>query len=279
MRRLLGRLVHLSGAIILVLTTATAASAGPGARGDNNSIAGTALIEGGYSKGGRGSSGCDYVPASSSLAESPAGERTVIGGFEYSYYSEFCGGSFVRTVWIRRYDPSIVLLEAFDRVERSLPAPTPVMIWPDPDYDWAYAQVPIDFRAEPGEWQAFEATATASTPVETVSVTVRAEPAELVFVSGDRRGTSPGASCSGDGPVAGYDPELPGACHYTYINASSTAPNGNEFPASVAISWNVRYWSSTDPSFSGRLPAITRETVFPMEVAEVKILSVARPAG
>ncbi|MDH3300414.1 MAG: hypothetical protein OES24_07900 [Acidimicrobiia bacterium] len=219
------------------------------------------------------------MPASSTLAESPLGEQTVIGGFEYRYYSEICGGSFVRTVWIRQYDPADVLLEAFDRVERKLPAPTPLMIWPDPDFDWAYAQVPIDFRAEPGDWQAFEATATASTPVQTVSVTVRAEPAELVFVSGDPQGVSPGASCSGDGPVAGYDPLVPGACHYTYVNASSTAQNGKSFPATIGISWDIDYWSTTDPSYSGSLPAITRETVFPMEVAEVKILGVNRPAG
>ena len=110
-------------------------------------------------------------------------------------------------------------------------------------------------------------------------MTVRAEPSELVFLSGDRQGVSPSASCSGEGPVAEYDPLVPGVCHYTYVNASSTARNGRSFPASVGISWDINYWSTTDPSYSGSLPPITRETVFPMEVAEVKILGVNRSAG
>ena len=265
----------LSAALVLMLLSSTAAIAKPEAKSKGDSISGSAVIDGSYGGGGGGTSGCDYVPTASTLAESPVGERRDIGGVEYGYYSEICDGTFVRTVWIRHYDRGDVLLEAAARAERKLPQPTPLMIWPDPDFDWAYAQVPIDFRAEPADWQAFEATATATTPVETISVTVRAEPATLVFTSGDQQGISPGASCSGDGPTAGYDPLVPGVCHYTYVNASSTAHNGKAFPASVAISWNVNYWSTTDPSFNGTLPAITRETVFPMEVAEVKILGTA----
>lgn len=279
MRRRTGGLVSTLIVMVVVLAIASAASAGPGAQSDDNTIGATAVIEGGYSGGGGGTSGCDYVPASSSLAESPLGELGLIGGIEYRYFSEICGGQFVRAIWIRDYDPADVLLEAADRVERRLPAPTPLLIWPDPDFDWAYAQVPIDFRADPSEWQTFEATATATTPVETVSVTVRAQPAELVFTSGDGAATTPTASCAGEGPTAGYDPWAPGACSYTYVNASSTARNGKAFPASVGISWDVDYWSTTDPSFAGSLPSITRETVFPMEVAEVKILGVNRPAG
>ncbi len=200
------------------------------------------------------------------------GERLEANGVVYRYYSEICHGDFTRAVWIRDYSPADVRARAFDQVDRQLPAPTPLMIWPDPDFDWAYAQVPIDFRADPSEWQPFEVTATARTPVETVSVTVRAEPAELVFASGDHNGIESGASCSGEGPLAGYDPYAPGECHYTYVNASSTARNGRAFPATLAISWDIRYWSTTDPAFAGVLPPITRETVFPMEVAEVKIL-------
>ncbi len=262
------------------VAAATAASgAVPNARTTRETISGDAVINGGYSGGGGGVSGCDYIPAASTLAEHPSGERTLIGGVQYRYYSELCNGEFTRAVWIRDYDPAEVLLEASDRVERQLPEPTPLMIWPDPDYDWAYAQVPIDYRADPSEWQRFEATATATTPVETVSVTIRAEPAQLVFASGDRNGTIAGAACGGDGPLAGYNPDVPGECSYTYINASSTASNARSFPASIAISWDINYWSTTDPGFSGTLAPIIRETLFPMEVAEVKILSVNNPAG
>ena len=112
---------------------------------------------------------------------------------------------------------------------------------------------------------------------ETVSVTIRAEPRELVYTAGDPRATTPSAACSGEGPLAGYDPYAPGACSYTYVNASSTAHNGASFPASLAITWDIEYWSTTHPGFAGTLPAITRETTFPMEVAEVKILGTSHP--
>jgi len=262
-------------AVALTLAVSTSiASAAPRTKKTDDSIGGTATIEGSYGSGGGGANGCDYVPAASTLAEAPVGEKIEANGAVYRYYSEICHGAFSRAVWIRDYDPADVRARAFAEAERKLPAPTPLMVWPDPDYDWAYAQVPIDFRADPSEWQPFEATATATTPVETVSVTVRADPAELVFTSGDRNGLATDARCSGEGPLAAYDPDVPGECHYTYVNASSTARNGRAFPASLAISWEISYWSTTDPAFSGALPAIMRETVFPVEVAEVKILSV-----
>lgn len=200
----------------------------------------------------------------------------IIDGVEHRLYTEYCDGVFMNLVWIPAYTPSNVLVLARQQVERMLPEPTPVMVWPDPDFDWAYAQVPIDFRADPVQWQVFEDTATVSTPVETVSVTIRAEPAELALTAGDPNGRQREATCDGDDPLAGYDPHVPGACSYTDINASSTARNGQFFVPSLGISWNIQYWSTTHPWFSGSLPAITREAQFPVEVAEVKILSTTR---
>ena len=231
-----------------------------------------------WSPGGPGnsSSNCSYQPAALTIA-SPQGEESVIGGVLHRLYSQFCGGELQATLWIPEFTPADVLALARDQLERTLPEPAPVMVWPDPDFDWAYAQVPIDYRADPSDWSVFEDTATASTPIQTMSVTVRAQPASLRFLSGDPAGTA-GAACGGNDPVAVYLPAAPGACSYTYTNASSTAANGRSFNAAMEISWDIDYWSTTDPGFSGTLPAVTRQTIFPIEVAEVKTLGVAAPS-
>ena len=260
----------------VLIVGSNAASAGPGANStEDGYTASSSVVWTGSEGGGSSSSNCTFQPAALTIA-SPAGEEALIGGQMHWLYARFCDGSLSGTFWIPRFTPADVLALARDEVERKLPDPTPLMIWPDPDFDWAYAQVPIDYRAEPGEWSVFEDTATAVTPVQTVSVTVRAEPAELLFVSGDPGG-DPGAVCAGAEPLATYLPASPGACSYTYINASSTAGNGRSFSAALSISWDIEYWSTTDPGFAGTLPSVARQTDFPVEVAEVKTLGVAAP--
>jgi hypothetical protein len=78
-----------------------------------------------------------------------------------------------------------------------------------------------------------------------VWATVTARPATLTFDPGDPAG--PGAvSCGGDGPVAPYVPETPGACSYKYRDASSTSPvDGYRFRTTLSISWSISWSSST----------------------------------
>lgn len=233
-----------------------------------NGYAGSAGTGGSAGSGGGEGGGprCTY-----SATSDGSWHETEMGGVVHRLFAETCDGAVRGNIWLPIYTPADVLVMARQQIERMLPEPSPLMVWPDPDYDWAYAQVPIDFRADASQWRAFQDTATASNPLQTVSVTIRAEPAELTLHSGDPRGVE-SSSCGGPAPLAPYVPEVPGVCSYTYVNASSTARNGRSFVATMAMSWNITYWSTTDPGFSGSLPSVTRETVFPMEVAEVKIL-------
>ena len=242
-----------------------------GAKGNKNGYVGMAGTGGSSGSGVGGGSGprCTYAATSDG-----SWHESEMGGVVHRLFAETCGGSFRGDVWMPMYTPADVLVMARQQIERALPEPSPLMVWPDPDYDWAYAQVPIDYRADPSQWRAFQDTATASNPVQTVSVTIRAVPAEVTLHAGDPQGTV-SASCDGQAPLAPYVPETPGVCSYTYVNASSTAGNGRSFVATMAMSWEISYWSATDPGFSGTLPTVTRETVFPMEVAEVKILGVS----
>ena len=261
-------------ALVVMLAGSGPVAAVPDATSTDDGYSGTVQI---WSPGGPGnsSSNCTYQPAALTIA-SPQGEESRFGGVLHRLYSQFCNGELQNTFWIPDLTPADVLAIARDQLERKLPEPEPVMVWPDPDFDWAYAQVPIDYRVDAADWSTFEDTATASTPLATVSVTVRAQPVSLQFISGDPAGTA-GAACGGSDPVAAYQPAAPGVCSYTYTNASSTATNGRSFTAAMAITWDIDYWSTTDPGFAGTLPTVTRQTVFPLEVAEVKTLGVASP--
>ena len=109
MRRILGRLMAVAGTALLMCgSLASVVSAGPRIRDADNAIGGSATIEGSYGGGGGGVSGCEYVPASSTLAEAPMGERLEANGVVYRYYSEICHGDFTRAVWIRDYSPADV---------------------------------------------------------------------------------------------------------------------------------------------------------------------------
>ncbi len=264
--------------LVGLISTPSSSANPPSVGADSTSTSADVEVPSSGHPGGRGSDGCDYVPAALTVA-STNGEQSVFNGVGHYLFSRFCNGELQGTVWLGMHTPGDVLAMARDSFVRVLPEPTPQMIWPDPDFDWAYAQVPIDFRADPGDWRTFEDTASAANPLQTVSVTIRAEPRELVYTAGDPAATATAASaaCSGEEPLAAYDPYLPGACSYTYVNASSTARNGRAFPASLAITWDIEYWSTTHPGFAGSLPPITRETVFPIEVAEVKVLGTNHP--
>ncbi len=153
--------------------------------------------------------------------------------------------------------------------EDRLPAPVPVFLPWDEELGWTYVQVPIDFRTTPETWEPVVLTAYVPGPPGTVPwVTLTVEPDRLLFASGDP--TDPGlvASCVGPAAVAPYDPEVPGACSYTYRNASTTVPSG-VFTAELGISWTATYESSNGPGTLDLAPTITPT---PIQIAEIKAL-------
>ena len=161
--------------------------------------------------------------------------------------------------------PEEILPRLLDRLKReALPKPTPVFEMLDPVHGWAYVRTPLDFRVGAGAWAPVSVTAA----VGPIWATVTARPARLSFDPGDPAG--PGVvSCAGDGPVASYVPEVPGACSYTFMNASSTSPvDGYHFATRLTIDWSISWTSSTGAG--GPLAPYSTFTDAPLAVAEVK---------
>jgi hypothetical protein len=147
---------------------------------------------------------------------------------------------------------------------RALPKPVPVFELLDPTYGWAYVRTPLDFRASGDSWRPVSVTAS----VGPVWATVTAQPRALTFDPGDPAGPGP-VSCDGVGPVAAYVPETPGACSYTYVNASSTSPvDGYHFRTSLTITWSISWTSSTGAG--GALAPYETSASALLAVAEVK---------
>jgi hypothetical protein len=147
--------------------------------------------------------------------------------------------------------------------QRTLPRPAPTFELLDPEFGWAYVQTPLDFRA--GEaWRPVSVTAS----VGSVWATVTATPERLVFDPGDPAGPGP-VACAGAAPLAPYVPEVPGACSYTYRNASSTSPaDGYHFRTRLTIEWSISWTSSTGAG--GPLEPYSTSAEALLAVAEVK---------
>ena len=161
--------------------------------------------------------------------------------------------------------PEDILPRLLDRLRReALPKPAPVFEMLDPAHGWAYVRTPLDFRVGAGAWAPVSVTAA----VGPIWATVTALPSRLTFDPGDPAG--PGAvSCAGDGPVAPYVPEEPGACSYTFLNASSTSPaDGYHFQTRLTIDWTISWTSSTGAG--GPLEPYATVADAPLAVAEVK---------
>jgi hypothetical protein len=189
-------------------------------------------------------------------------------GVTYHLYRRTCDGA-VTYVEVAETEPRDLLPGLLTQLrERSLPKPVPVFQLLDRQYGWAYVQTPLDFRAGGDSWRPVSVTAA----VGPVWATVTAEPISLTFDPGDPAGSGP-VSCGGDDAVAPYGPEVPGACAYTYRNASSTSPvDGYHFQTSMSIEWSISWTSSTGAG--GALEPYTTSTSTPLAVAEVKGLIV-----
>lgn len=258
---------------------------------DSNEDVVTASVDNGTVESGPGGgSDCSWRPATqgelSSLYSGQEGYEPsdssdpvliVDGGVTQQLFVRTCD-EFAEFVLVTITDPPTLRARAFDDVSARVPVPT-VLVEPRRAAGWVLVQTPLDFRTDASTWAPVEATASASGEW----VTVRAEPVRLTFDPGQPRVSTfwgpndPAVSCDGDAPIAEFVLEAPGECVYTYYNASSTAPDGENFEASLAIEWRVTYWSS-DPGFSGTLALAPTVTAFDLQVAEAKALIVCSPA-
>lgn len=271
------RRIAAAGAVVLSLvlsggSLALAGGDGAGASDDaiwvNPLVKGRDLDPGG---GGGDSDPCDYV----AVPEDPEGDDTtqgtkIINGVKhYLFYQDCLDGLPIGAVWVPQLTPRDLLpdIEAF--LEDRLHYPTASFEPVDSEFGWVYVQVPIDYRVAAGEWEPVEAYAEVTNPLGTVWVRATATPIRLLFEPGDP--ASNGASCAGAGPVAPYDPAVPGECSFTFHNASSTADNGETFAGSIAIVWEAT-WVSSDPTQFGTLNVGPTQTDLDIAVAEAKAL-------
>jgi hypothetical protein len=165
--------------------------------------------------------------------------------------------------------PQQLLPGAIDSATRQVPLPVPVFMMHNKVKNWALVQIPLDFRVTPGSWAPVVARADAGG----VWAEVTATPRELSFDAGDPKGPIPGTICRGTSPTEPYNPDVPGACAFTYRNASSTAPGDHyHFITTFTIIWDVT-WTSSVPGVGGTLPTITRTMTEPLAVAEMKALT------
>jgi hypothetical protein len=269
-------------AMLIVLSaliwSASASLAAPGsgdATGSGGSAGGiiTASVSyaaAGSSSAGSVSDGCTWQLVDAALGAPSMGFVTwplVIGGVMNHLWSKTCPGT-TTFYSVPDRQPRDLLPQLLEQLrQRTLPRPTPVLELLDPRYGWAYVRTPLDFRAGDA-WRPVSVTAA----LGPVWATVTATPVRLTFDPGDPAGPGP-VSCGGDAPLAPYVASAPGACSYTYLNASSTSPvDGYHFRTQLTIDWSIAWTSSTGDG--GPLPAYSTSTASLLAVAEVKGLVV-----
>jgi hypothetical protein len=262
--------------VAIVSVVATGASGAPGS-GDETGKGGAAngvitasvsYVSGGSSAGSssNGSSQCSWTMVDGEAGAPDVGVTSwplEIGGVTHHLWSRTCpDGSTLFSIPER--EPRDLLPQLLEQLrDRALPKPTPVFQLLDPTHGWAYVRTPLDFRAG-DSWRPVSVTAT----LGPLWATVTATPVRLTFDPGDPGGPGP-VSCDGDGPVAPYVAAIPGACSYTYLNASSTSPvDGYHFRTRSTIEWAISWTSSTGAG--GPLEPYSTEADALLAVAEVK---------
>jgi hypothetical protein len=231
--------------------------------------------------GGRGSSGgsgggsgpkcvwtlaVDYFAFGQPLAhterEDPDGTKAVL-------YMRECAGLAPALVWVRQASPQELAAIAVDMVRDRLPAPQGLFS-PKLNPDAApVVHLPLWFAVSGGQWAPVSATAA----IPGLSATVTAQPTQLVFEPGDGAAA---VSCAGPGPVfrpGMAEPATPPACSYTYGDASSVAPDGHGWPASLSIQWEVT-WSASSGA-GGSLGPLTTATGYAVPVREIQAIEQA----
>jgi len=183
--------------------------------------------------------------------------RTSPDGSQEHLYARACAGTVTAWQWFRVTSVADLVGQAAAQVRRLLPRPAGVFT---PPANAGVVHVPVSFAVPAGQWAPISATATAAG----ASVTVTARPSGLVFTSGE--------GGSADCPGPGSTRASAAACSYTYANASSVAPGGRSWPASLAIRWTVG-WTASDGE-RGALDAMT--TTMPVALTVREIESVER---
>lgn len=245
------------------------------AASDDGVLTGAAWNEGGRGAGGGRS--CEYsaVDATTGSPDN-AGRRSepvhmTENAIFYIMFQRTCDDGTTTTVWIPQLTAQDLLGPLLDHVEDRLHLPEAVFQPIDEDYGWTYVQVPVDFRTTPETWEPIVVTAAIDGPPGFAPwVTITATPTELWLASGDPNDPGPVAGCRGAQAVAPYVAATPGACSYTFRNASTIMADG-VFPAELGIVWDVSYESSDGP---GTLSVEPTVNAAPIRVSEIKALVV-----
>jgi hypothetical protein len=243
----------------------TGGAGGSGSNEDGTLVAGVTVVTEGGDSGG---SGCHWERIEGEIGVPGLGVGKVPyvdeDGVTTNLWKRTCDA---RVEWflIPETDPEDLLPRLLEEVKSTrLPAPVPTFLALDPVNNWAYVTVPLDFRAGGDSWGPVSVTAS----LGPVWATITAEPVGLTFDPGDPNGPGP-VVCSGDAPVAGYDPAVPGQCSYTYVNASSTSPfDGYHFQTTTSIEWAISWTSSIGAG--GALDPYSTSASALLAVAEVK---------
>lgn len=239
---------------------------GGGGSSEDGVITATVVHETDGSSSGGSESDCTWTAANGTLGVGSMGSVTwplTIDGVTYNLWRKDCSDG---STWYQlpERQPEDLLPELLTQLrQQALPAPVPVFEKLDAQFGWAYVQTPVDFRA--GEaWRTVSVTAS----LGPLWARVTATPQRLTFDPGDPAGPGP-VTCEGDGPLAPYVPETPGACSYTYRNASSTSSlDGYHFPTQLTIEWSTSWTSSTGAG--GALEPYSTSSSALLAVAEVK---------
>jgi hypothetical protein len=272
-RRVTRRIAAMAAATLAALPGARVA-AGPGSGGgtgsagsDDGVISAIVTVEVDGSEGG--GSRCTWERVDGALGAPELGSVTYPytddAGTTFNLWKKSCPGQANQWYIVPETEPDDLLPGLLEELKSTrLPDPEPSFLALDPTHDWAYVTVPVDFRAGGDSWRTVSVTAA----IGPVWATVTAAPSRLTFDPGDPNGPGP-VTCTGEAPIAGYDPTVPGECSYTYRNASSTSTyDGYHFLTTTSIDWSISWTSSTGAG--GTLDPYSTSATAPLAVAEVQ---------
>lgn len=169
---------------------------------------------------------------------------TKSGGMTYRYMWQNCKPGGGQPVWALIADPVNMALGAYEHLTKIVPEPIGTFQPLDAANNWAYVQVATDYRLP--AWDPVSVRVEAGPFWATATATPRI----LAFHPGDPNRPGDVAACGAGGPVAAYDPSVPGDCSYTYLNSS--APAGGLFTYTFVLTWDVTFDSNVGPPLPPR---------------------------
>ncbi len=158
------------------------------------------------------------------------------GGIERRWTYRKCPNESGTFIWAIVATPQNLAAGAFERLKELVPEPDATFEPVDSTHNWLYVQVPTDYRLP--QWTPVTVVAS---PIPGIWSSATATPQRLIFDPGDPAHTGPLPTCGGGDVIGPFDPATPGPCSYRYLNASSTAPNGQAFNYEFTIEWLVTF--------------------------------------